>query len=146
MTGRFRAAKNETALDHYQARKHTAWYRHVTLAMCACAWLAVTAAGHPPPRVTSSAGPVTATPRERGRRACERPSALPPGNRDQPASSGREGPLIGLTVNEIRRMHAILRRPAHPPERHLRWSAWRRRHQARARHCHYQRRRERYRV
>ena len=48
MTGRFRAAKNETALDHYQVRKHTAWYRHITLAMCAHAWLAVTAAGHPP--------------------------------------------------------------------------------------------------
>jgi len=40
----FAAAKNETALDHYQVRKHTAWYRHITLAMCAHAWLAVTAA------------------------------------------------------------------------------------------------------
>jgi SRSO17 transposase len=46
----FAAARNETALDHYQVRKHTAWYRHVTLAMCAHAWLAVTAAAsHPPP-------------------------------------------------------------------------------------------------
>jgi SRSO17 transposase len=49
----------------------------------------------------------------------------------------------GLTVNEIRRMHAILCRPAHPPEHHLRWSHWRRRHQARARNCHHQRRRDR---
>src|SRR5215472_10381024 len=40
----FQAAKNDAALDHYQARKHDAWYRHVTLAMCAHAWLAVTAA------------------------------------------------------------------------------------------------------
>jgi SRSO17 transposase len=40
----FQAAKNETALDHYQARKRIAWYRHVTLSMCAHAWLAVTAA------------------------------------------------------------------------------------------------------
>jgi SRSO17 transposase len=45
----FQAAKNEAALDHYQVRKHTAWYRHVTLAMCALAWLAVAAASRPPP-------------------------------------------------------------------------------------------------
>jgi SRSO17 transposase len=45
----FQAAKNEAARDHYQARKHPAWYRHVTLAMCALAWLAVTAAASRPP-------------------------------------------------------------------------------------------------
>ena len=45
----FATAKNETALDHYQVRKHTAWYRHATLAMCAHAWLAVTAAASRPP-------------------------------------------------------------------------------------------------
>jgi SRSO17 transposase len=45
---------------------------------------------------------------------------------------------------EIRRMHATLCRPAHPPEHHLHWSRWRRRrHQAIARQCHYQRRRQR---
>jgi hypothetical protein len=40
--------------------------------------------------------------------------------------------------------------PAPPPpgtierlQAYLRWSRWRRRHQARARHCHYQRRRSR---
>ncbi len=48
--------------------------------------------------------------------------------------------MICLTMNEIRRMHALLCRPAHPPGHHLHWSTWRRRHQARARHCHYQRR------
>ena len=45
----FQAAKNETALDHYQVRKHVAWYRHVTLALAACAWLAVAAARAGPP-------------------------------------------------------------------------------------------------
>jgi SRSO17 transposase len=45
----FQVAKNEAALDHYQARRHVAWYRHVTLAMCAHAWLAVTAAASRPP-------------------------------------------------------------------------------------------------
>jgi SRSO17 transposase len=53
----FATAKNETALDHYQARKHTAWYRHATLAMCAHAWLAVTAAAsRPPPGEPASSG------------------------------------------------------------------------------------------
>jgi len=51
--------------------------------------------------------------------------------------------MVCLTVNEIRRMHAALCRPAHPPEHHLHWSRWRRRHQAIARRCHYQRRRKR---
>ena len=89
----FRAAKNETALDHYQVRKHTAWYRHITLAVCAHAWLAVTAAGHPPHRMASSGGPVTATPRERGQQpACGQPSGPAQGSHDQPATAS-EGPL-----------------------------------------------------
>jgi SRSO17 transposase len=40
----FQAAKNEAALDHYQVRLYKAWYRYVTLAMLALAWLAVTRA------------------------------------------------------------------------------------------------------
>lgn len=39
----FQFAKNETGLDHYQARKYNAWYRHITLSMLAAAFLAVTA-------------------------------------------------------------------------------------------------------
>lgn len=62
----FRAGKNEAALDHYQVRKHTAWYRHVTLAMCACAWLAVTTASHPPPSGDSSSGPGHGDPAREG--------------------------------------------------------------------------------
>lgn len=54
----FQAAKNETGLDHNHARQHVAWYRHVTLAMCAAAWLAVCAAsGRPPPEAGSGSGP-----------------------------------------------------------------------------------------
>jgi len=41
----FQAAKNEVGLDHYQVRLYHAWYRHITLAMLAHAWLAATAAG-----------------------------------------------------------------------------------------------------
>ena len=40
----FQAAKNEAGLDHYQVRLYKAWYRYVTLAMLALAWLAVTRA------------------------------------------------------------------------------------------------------
>ncbi len=40
----FQGAKNETGLDHYQVRDYTAWYRHITLAMLAHAYLTVTRA------------------------------------------------------------------------------------------------------
>ncbi len=40
----FQAAKNETGLDHYQVRLYPAWYRYITLAMLALAFLAATRA------------------------------------------------------------------------------------------------------
>jgi len=40
----FEQAKGEVGLDHYQVRQYGAWYRHVTLAMLALAFLAVTRA------------------------------------------------------------------------------------------------------
>jgi SRSO17 transposase len=40
----FEQAKGEVGLDHYQVRQYAAWYRHVTLAMVALAFLAVTRA------------------------------------------------------------------------------------------------------
>jgi SRSO17 transposase len=43
----FQTARNETGLDHYQVRRYDAWYRHITLAMLAHAYLAVTAATAP---------------------------------------------------------------------------------------------------
>jgi len=43
----FQTAKNEVGLDHYQVRRYDAWYRHITLAMLAAAYLAVTAATAP---------------------------------------------------------------------------------------------------
>ena len=52
------------------------------------------------------------------------------------------GVLVALSVPEIRRLLAAL---VHPPPAdvafRLAWSIWRRRHQARARRAHYQRRR-----
>jgi SRSO17 transposase len=38
----FQTAKNEAGLDHYQVRTWRAWYAHITLAMLATAYLAVT--------------------------------------------------------------------------------------------------------
>jgi hypothetical protein len=54
-----------------------------------------------------------------------------------PAPAG----LIPLTRNEIAHLLATMTTsPASYPGRRLRWSRWRRRHQHRARACHYQRR------
>ena len=39
----FGASKNEVGLDQYQVRKYEAWHRHITLAMLAHSFLAVTA-------------------------------------------------------------------------------------------------------
>ncbi|MEV0404041.1 IS701 family transposase, partial [Actinoallomurus sp. NPDC050550] len=43
----FQAAKNEVGLDQYQVRRWGGWHRHITLAMLAHAYLAVTAAHAP---------------------------------------------------------------------------------------------------
>ena len=48
--------------------------------------------------------------------------------------------LISLTCNEIQHLFAVLvLQPVRDILHRLRWSAWRRRQQARARICHYQR-------
>jgi hypothetical protein len=48
--------------------------------------------------------------------------------------------LIPLTCNEVQHLFATLvARPTSDLDHRLRWSAWRRRHQARARRCHYRR-------
>ena len=40
----FQQAKNEVGLDHYEVRRWPGWYRHVTLALLAHAFLVVTRA------------------------------------------------------------------------------------------------------
>jgi SRSO17 transposase len=51
--------------------------------------------------------------------------------------------LITLTVNEFRRLFdALLLDAKHTIDTLLHWSTWRRRHQARARDCHYRRRQQ----
>jgi SRSO17 transposase len=43
----FAAAKGEVGLDHYEVRQYHGWYRHLTLAMLALAYLAVVRARLP---------------------------------------------------------------------------------------------------
>jgi hypothetical protein len=57
------------------------------------------------------------------------------------------GVLLALTVPEIRRLLVrLLPTPPPDPGRIMAWSVWRRRHQARARRAHYQRRQHQVRL
>ncbi len=52
--------------------------------------------------------------------------------------------LIALTVPEVRRLFGLALRQVVGRAFVLAWSEWRRRHQFRARQCHYRRRENRY--
>ncbi|MDH6580525.1 hypothetical protein P3T29_006217 [Kitasatospora sp. MAP5-34] len=107
----FQAAKGQVGLDHYQVRHWTAWYRHITLAMLALAFLTVLAADATPSRPA------------------------------QPNRPARSSDPIDLTVPEIRHLLGVLLNPpSTSPRRLLHWSNWRRCHQATARRSHYRRR------
>ncbi len=59
---------------------------------------------------------------------------------DEHARHGAPDGLIPLSCNEIQRLFITLAvRPDHTAAHRLDWSRWRRRHQARARACHYRR-------
>jgi SRSO17 transposase len=118
----FQDGKSTIGLDQTQVRRYRAWRRHATLAMAALAFPAVLAAlekaGHPAPVLPHD------------------PDQAPP------ADCG----TIALTVPEAQRLfHLYLifkRELPHPTtpalvKHGLRWSDWRRRHQARARWHHY---------
>ena len=108
----FQAGKGQVGLDQHQLRQWVGWHRFTVLAMLALAFLAACAAGTPP---TPAADPYQHA----------RPD---------------HGP-IRLTVNEIRRLFTTLVSPViHTVAHRLRWSHWRRRHQASARRSHYKRR------
>jgi len=118
----FQDSKSTVGLDQTQVRLYRAWKRHVTLAMAALAFLAVVAA------IERAAHPGPVLP--------EDPDQLPP------ADCG----TIALTVPEVQRLFHVLTTltrnlPPHSVRariaRHLNWSDWRRRHQARARWHHY---------
>jgi SRSO17 transposase len=114
----FEEAKGEVGLDQYAVRKWASWYRHATLALLAFAFLAAT-------RAQASVAPA-----ERPGAPQDDAATVPPG-------------LLPLTIPEIRRLLWRVAWSTAPPEPALRWSRWRRRHQARAKRCHYQRRQQR---
>lgn len=113
----FEITKDEVGLDQYEVRRWTGWYRHITHAMLAQVYLAVTR--------------YYAAKRER-----EKGGQLGLEELEQ---------LLPLTVPEDRRLLWCLvwsKRSA--PEHVLNWPEWRGRHLARARRSHYQRRLARY--
>jgi SRSO17 transposase len=65
----------------------------------------------------------------------------PNGPATQRGSAGDRKYLIPLSCNETRRLWASLTRPEHSRTHIDHWSDWRRLHQTRARHSHYQRQR-----
>ena len=121
----FEAAKGEVGLDHYEIRSWDGWYRHITLALCAHAFLsALRASGHETPKRTATKGGPSAG----GGQTEQQPPGLQEAART----------LIPLTVPEVRRLLWRIVLERRPSLREvLGWSVWRRRHQAIARHCHY---------
>lgn len=88
----FEAAKGEAGLDNYQARLYHAWYRHITLAMLAMAFLAVM-------RHTSKKGPFACGQTTRPDRA--NPPQQPDRQPDRPRRTRR---LIALSLAEVQRL------------------------------------------
>lgn len=110
----FQVGKDHFGLDHSQVRHYTALLRHLTLTMIALATCAVTAAAM--------------------RQATNTLAPPPTGPDDTPP----EDPgLIPLTVAEVKRLTNLITRTGRTLAHHLRWSWWRRRHQARARWFHH---------
>ena len=95
----FEEAKEQVGLDQYEVRRWDGWYRHITLAMLAQAYLSVI--------------------------------------RHQATEEEEKG---ATTAPEVRRLLTrLVWTDTQVPEFILSWSWWRRRHQARARFCHYKR-------
>jgi hypothetical protein len=130
----FESSKTEVGLDNYQVRTWDAWHRHITFAMLAHTFLAVTA--HKTKKEK----------KERRRQQAEQPNqqGKPPDAPTEPETPSPvqriHRPLIALTLAEIRRLLNLIHRGEHAIARGLRWSTWRRRHQAEARRAHVRRR------
>ena len=117
----FEEAKGPVGLDQYEVRRWDGWYRQIT------------------PLSQHGAGSGDAGPR------------LPDGNQtsgvgarmfqEKGGCPGLDESLIPMTVPEVRRLLTrLVWRADQPADCILSWSWWRRRHQAQARRCHYQRR------
>ena len=99
----FEQAKGEVGLDHYQVRQYGAWYRHITLAMAAHAFLAVTRA-----QLTDPSAGVGGGGRDRAGRA---------GHAHGPGIAPAIG-SAGLVTAVWARIHARLVGVATPPSSH----------------------------
>jgi hypothetical protein len=124
----FQSGKNEVGLDHYQVRLYHAWYRHITLAMLAHAWLAVAT------RRNREENPPTVPPTMTAVGYQRLPRGLPITEQKKPDRNI----MAPLTLNEIRHITALFRQATIPPSVIIWWSDWRRGHQARARYYHFQ--------
>jgi SRSO17 transposase len=110
----FQATKTLTGLDEHQLRRWSSWRRWTLIAMLAHALLAAIAA-----------------------------TARTPDPDSDPDSPPATAGLIALTCNEIARLiNRLATGPVRTLAHVLRWSIWRRRHQYRARQCHYQHRQQ----
>ena len=110
----FRTGKDHFGLDHSQVRLYTSLLRHLTLTAAALAICSITAAAMR--QLTSVLPP-------------------PPVDPDQPPPA--DPGLVPLTVAEVKRLFNLLTRTTRDLAYHLRWTWWRRRHQARARWFHH---------
>jgi SRSO17 transposase len=113
----FQTAKGEVGLDEYEVRSWHGWHRHITLAMLAHAYLTVM--------------------RARGNDA---EAAVLKGGATVETDVTKGSDLVPLSIPEVRRLLQVVLHPHDTALRFvLRWSLWRRRHQARAQRCHWRR-------
>jgi SRSO17 transposase len=113
----FQVGKDHFGLDHSQVRRYTALLRHLVLTIIALAACAVTAAATR--QTTNTTAPPPTSPFD-----------------EPPEDPG----LIPLTVGEVKRLANLAAQTGRQLAHHLRWSWWRRRHQARARWFHHRNR------
>ena len=152
----FQAAKSILGIDAHQVRLWHSWHRHTVLTLLAAAILAVATAA---PTAQTATDPSDLDPHDTGSidpADLGTAAALP----DQPAGWRETAPLpvrpdqlpppdhgrIKVTIAEARRLLTIATSTATTTVKffHLRWSGWRRRHQARARWHHWRTRLRRY--
>jgi len=130
-------AKGQAGFDQHQVRLWHSFHRHTVLSMCALALLAIAAA-----RPAADA-PLAQDTGEDTARAAAQPASWAdtgalPSRPDQPAPA--EIGMVKVSVPEARRLLRLATTPMTAAARQLgyTWSAWRRKHQARARYHHYQ--------
>jgi SRSO17 transposase len=154
----FQAAKSILGIDAHQVRLWHSWHRHTTLTLLAAAVLAVATAAPAQGEATAEAVRPDSEDQHGSVQTSDhtQPPALPaqpagwrdtgtlPVRPDQPPPADHG--MIKVTIAEARRLLAIAANAAGTAVKlfHLRWSGWRRRHQASARWHHWRTRLRRY--